>query len=125
MIKDAARGVARSVRPWGEFYGWDSGGSWHLKTLYVQKGKRLSLQYHRQRSELWVLVSGDATATKGEKDGKLKRTPLKRGELFFVPKGAVHRLESKKGGILVEISQGKFDENDIVRLEDDHGRVTR
>ncbi len=125
MIRDASRAFARSVRPWGEFYGWDTGESWHLKTLYVSPKKRLSLQYHKHRSELWVLVSGDAIATIGSQKGKLKRVALKRGELFAVPKGYVHRLESKKGGVLVEISQGKFDENDIVRLEDDHGRIAR
>ena len=66
MIREASRAFVRSVRPWGEFYGWDSGDSWHLKTLYVSPKKRLSLQYHKNRSELWVLVSGDATATIGK-----------------------------------------------------------
>lgn len=119
MIRDASRAFARSVRPWGEFYGWDKGETWYLKTLYVSPKKRLSLQYHYQRSELWVLVSGDAAATTGPKKGPLKRVTLKRGELFTVPKGYIHRLESKKGGVLVEIAEGKFDENDTVRLQDD------
>ncbi len=85
--------------------------------------KRLSLQYHKKRSELWVLIEGDATATIGQKGEKLKKVPLKLGELFNVGKGDIHRIESRKGGIIVEMAQGKFEENDIVRLEDDHGRV--
>ena len=31
MIRDAARNFVRSVRPWGEFYGWDAGKGWKLK----------------------------------------------------------------------------------------------
>jgi mannose-6-phosphate isomerase-like protein (cupin superfamily) len=122
MIKDAVKGIARSVRPWGEFYGWDSGEAWYLKTLMVSPGKRLSLQYHNHRAERWVLVEGEASAIVQSK-GKLIEIPLKIGETFIVDKKTPHRLSSKKGGKLVEVAIGRFDENDIVRLEDDHGRA--
>lgn len=122
MISAASRDVRRSVRPWGEFYDWDTGTGWHLKTLYVKPGKRLSLQYHHHRAEQWILLEGDATATIGPRAGALRRVPLKRHQVFTVPKGYVHRLESKKGGALAEICAGTFDEQDIVRLEDDFGR---
>jgi len=122
MIRDASRHVARSVRPWGEFYGWDQGEWWYLKTLYIKPGKRLSLQYHNHRSERWVLVEGDAEAITVE-NGVEKQTALKIGETFTVGQKTPHRLTSKKGGILVEVAVGKFDENDIVRLQDDHGRI--
>jgi len=123
LIHDAMRGVNRSVRPWGEFYGWDKGYGWYLKTLYVGPRKRLSLQYHHHRSECWILVEGDAVAVTRSKDGSQEEYKMELGELFVVPKGAVHRLTSKKGGKVVEIAFGDFDENDIVRLEDDHGRT--
>lgn len=122
MIREAARAFGRSVRPWGEFYGWDSGDTWNLKTIYVKPGKRLSLQYHHHRSERWVLVAGDASAVI-VRDGHTIETPLHVGETFIVEKMTAHRLVSKNGGVLVEVAVGKFDENDIVRLEDDHGRV--
>ena len=63
MIRDASRNFVRSVRPWGEFYGWDAGQEWKLKTIYIKPGHRLSLQYHNHRREHWMLVDGDATAT--------------------------------------------------------------
>jgi cytidyltransferase-like protein len=122
MIKDAVRGIARGVRPWGEFYGWDEGARWKLKTIYIKPGKRLSLQYHNHRSEHWTLVEGDATATI-EADGDHKKISLMVGQIFAVPLRATHRLESEKGGVIVEIGLGEFNENDIVRLDDDHGRV--
>ena len=123
MIKDAARAVSRSVRPWGEFYGWDSGKNWYVKTIYIKPGKRLSLQYHHKRSERWVLVEGSAVAVTVQ-DGKQIETKLAVGETFIVPQGTPHRLMSKTGGTLVEVAIGSdFNENDIVRLEDDFGRL--
>lgn len=122
MVRDVSRNFLRSVRPWGEFYGWDQGRRWKLKTIYIKPGKRLSLQYHHHRSELWTLVEGDATATI-EANGTHKKVKLIVGQIFAVPVHAVHRLESKRGGVVVEIALGKFDEEDIVRIEDDHGRI--
>lgn len=124
MIKGAARPASRTMRPWGEYYGWDSGDRWNLKTIYIKPNSRLSLQYHHHRSECWLLVSGDAAATTLNARGREKRTPLKKGETFLVDKGQVHRLESKKGGVVVEVAYGMFDEQDIVRIDDDHGRLT-
>ncbi|MBI5004029.1 adenylyltransferase/cytidyltransferase family protein [Candidatus Kaiserbacteria bacterium] len=122
MVRDAIRASVRGVRPWGEFYGWNRGTQWYLKTLHIKPKKRLSLQYHNQRSEYWMLVEGDATATTGTNGRTLTQTKLVKNELFHVPLGTIHRLESKKGGVLIEIAIGEFDENDIVRLEDDFGR---
>jgi cytidyltransferase-like protein len=124
MIRDAAKNFVRSVRPWGEFYGWNEGVGWKLKTVHIKAGKRLSLQYHNRRSELWTLVEGDATATVVV-GGRGRKVPLVVGQMFAVPVRAVHRLESKRGGVIVEIGLGDFDEDDIVRLEDDHGRTTK
>ncbi|HUO56384.1 MAG TPA: adenylyltransferase/cytidyltransferase family protein [Candidatus Paceibacterota bacterium] len=123
VIRDASRNFVRSVRPWGEFYGWDAGSQWKLKTMYIHPGKRLSLQYHHHRREQWVLVQGDATATIHDKEGKPQTKVMKIGEPVFVDVKAIHRLESKRGGIVVEVALGKFDENDIVRIEDDYSRV--
>ncbi len=122
LTRDVSKNFLRSVRPWGEFYGWNAGKEWKLKTVHIKPGKRLSLQYHNHRSELWTLVEGDATATI-EADGKRERVRLIKGQIFTVPVRAVHRLESRRGGVIVEIALGAFDENDIVRLEDDHGRA--
>jgi len=124
VVRDAARAFNRSVRPWGEYYGWDSDKGWNLKTIYIKPNKRLSLQYHHHREEWWLLVAGDALATFGE-GKKSVVIPLKKGEVLRVGKKQVHRLSSRKGGVVVEVAYGKFDEDDIVRLQDDHGRLKR
>ncbi|KKW19348.1 MAG: hypothetical protein UY63_C0016G0018 [Parcubacteria group bacterium GW2011_GWA2_51_10] len=122
-LDEARKSVVRSVRPWGIFYGWDGGQKWYLKTHYVNPGNRTSLQYHNRRSECWILVDGDATATLTNPSGKKKNHKLRLGQLFSIGKGAIHRFSSKRGGVIVEVAFGHFDEDDIVRLEDDYGRV--
>ncbi len=122
MIGAVRRPASQTIRPWGAFFGWDAGKDWNLKTVYIKPGKRLSLQYHDRRSELWILVAGDATATT-RKGKRTVRKALTKGAVFAVGRGVIHRLESKRGGIVVEVALGAFDENDIVRLEDDHGRT--
>ncbi|HXK39027.1 MAG TPA: adenylyltransferase/cytidyltransferase family protein [Candidatus Paceibacterota bacterium] len=121
MIHNAAREKITSRRPWGEFQDVAEGHSWHLKTITVHPQCRLSLQKHAHRSELWVLVEGDATA-EIEVKGKMRKTRLKKFGSFEVPLGVKHRLSSQKGGVLVEIARGDFDENDIERFQDDFGR---
>lgn len=125
MIQNASRPVKRTVRPWGEYYGWDHGESWHLKTIYIKPKSGLSLQYHHHRTECWLLVEGDAVATVRDNQGKESKVSLKKGVTYCIGKKQVHRLESKKGGTVVEVAYGDFDEEDIVRLEDDHGRATK
>ena len=122
MINASRKPASETVRPWGSYFGWDSGKGWNLKTVYVKPRKRLSLQYHKGRSEHWILVGGDALATIKNPSGFMETYPLRLGESFHIGKGMVHRLESKKGGVIVEVALGHFDENDIVRLEDDFGR---
>ena len=123
MVGNAVRSLAERVRPWGSWYNWDRGAQWNLKSIYIEAGKRLSLQYHHHRKECWVLVEGDATATIHDEDGTPRTIVMKKGESLFVDVKATHRLESIQGGVVVEISLGKFDENDIVRIEDDYERV--
>jgi D-beta-D-heptose 7-phosphate kinase/D-beta-D-heptose 1-phosphate adenosyltransferase len=124
LVKDAVKTAVRTIRPWGTFFDWDGGESWHLKTIYVEPKKRLSLQYHHLRKECWVLVEGEVSAVVS--DGttkKLVSKKLKTGEPFFIKKKQIHRLVSEKGGVIVEIALGDFKEDDIVRLSDDFGRV--
>ncbi len=123
IARGVKEGLIRSVRPWGHFNSLDKGDGWYLKTIVVKPGGQLSLQYHHHRSEYWMLVEGQATATRGDSVDTLVRTELKPTEIFHIPCGAIHRLESEKGGTIVEVAYGDFDENDIVRLEDIYGRT--
>ncbi len=107
-------------KPWGFFEQFALNEQCTVKILHVKKGGCLSKQYHKNRDELWVLLDSGFTA---EIDGKVMK--LKKGKWVSIPRGATHRLSSAKGGRVLEISTGFFDEQDIARLEDKYGRVPK
>ena len=92
-----------------------------IKRIEVNPGGRLSLQSHEHRSEHWIVVSGVATVTCGE-----RVTDLEPNESTFIPKGAKHRLENRRGEMvaIIEVQVGGYlGEDDIKRYNDQYGRV--
>jgi len=106
----------KEVRPWGYFKVYFRSKRFVVKLLHVNAGQVLSRQYHRHRSELWLILNRNMDVELGKK--KLK------GKLgfVFIPKGKEHRLGSKKDGNVLELSFGNVDEKDVVRLKDKYGR---
>jgi len=119
MIRGLQRGRV-TKRPWGHFTTYIVNGSLvTVKTIVIDPGRRLSLQYHSKRSERWICLEGEAIV---EINGR-KRS-LHPGQEAVVPVGAKHRLSAGPlGAKVLEIAQGDFSEDDIVRLEDDYRRV--
>ncbi len=119
MARALKRGVV-TKRPWGRFTTFIvNANGVTVKTIAVDPGKRLSLQYHSRRSERWICLEGEAHV---EINGK-KRILLPTQEVE-VPVGVKHRLGAGPLGTKVlEIVLGVFSEGDIVRLEDDYRRV--
>jgi mannose-6-phosphate isomerase len=107
-------------RPWGRFEKFHENKSCTVKLIYVNANSRLSLQYHKKRSEFWKVIKGTAMVEVDE-----KRIVLGEGETITIPRQAKHRVHALESEcIILEISYGRFDENDIVRLEDDYQRAT-
>lgn len=108
-------------RPWGEYTVLEEGANFKIKRIVVNPGASLSLQYHHQRSEHWVVVSGVANVINGDEE-----IFLQVSESTFIPKGAQHRLSNAGKELLaiIEVQVGDYlGEDDIVRLEDRYGRV--
>ena len=111
-------------RPWGGFENLKTGKNWHIKIIDVLKGKRLSLQSHKLRDELWIALDGNGIAEVEDlKTKKMIKHILSPMIKVFIPRTAKHRLSGISGLKIAEISFGKFDENDITRYEDDFGRI--
>jgi mannose-6-phosphate isomerase len=107
-------------RPWGKFEKFHENKPCTVKLIYVNANSRLSLQYHKKRSEFWKVIKGTAMVEIDE-----KTVTLQEGETITIPRQTKHRvLALENDCIILEIAYGKFDENDIVRLEDDYHRVT-
>lgn len=110
----------KMYRPWGAYQRIDVGSRFQVKRITVKPGGRLSLQKHHHRSEHWVVVSGTAEVTVGE-----KIMELHENESTYIPIGEVHRL-ANPGKVpleIIEVQVGSYTgEDDIVRLEDVYGR---
>jgi len=110
-------------RPWGYFKDILLGNNFRVKLLVVNAKSRLSLQYHNYRSEHWTVISG-----KGKAEISDKYYDLEPGLSLQVPLGAVHRITNNSEAPLelIEVQTGTYiDEEDIVRLEDKYGRVSK
>ena len=109
------------VRPWGQVKQYTLNEKTTVKIISVKPGEALSLQYHAHRKELWVVLSGTGTMQIGE-----KKIPAKKGDEFVVEAGVHHRISASEEPIeFLEVAFGDFDENDIVRLEDKYGRLSK
>lgn len=107
-------------RPWGTYSVLDDNERYKIKRIVVKPGKRLSLQKHLHRSEHWVVVSGTATCTVGD-----KTFYVRSNESTYIPMGELHRLqnEGKLPLVIVEVQVGEYTgEDDIIRLQDDFKR---
>ncbi|TWI65132.1 mannose-1-phosphate guanylyltransferase/mannose-6-phosphate isomerase [Pseudoduganella lurida] len=111
----------RVYRPWGCYEGIDIGDRFQVKRITVNPGGKLSLQMHHHRAEHWIVVSGTAKVTCGD-----KVSLLTENESTYIPIGMNHRLENpgKLPLHLIEVQSGSYlGEDDIVRFEDVYQRT--
>jgi len=123
----------KTERPWGEFeilsefqvdtdmYSDLPGTDVVIKKLTVKPGKSLSYQTHQKRREKWVVVQGRGKVVKNDLE-----TWVSKGSVVEIRQMAKHRIinnHTEVELILVEVSEGKFDENDIERISDEYGRA--
>ncbi len=108
------------TRPWGWYDSIDAGERFQVKRIVVKPGASLSLQMHHHRAEHWIVVSGTAEVTLGD-----KVTLLAENQSTYIPLGHVHRLRNPGKVVLelIEVQSGSYlGEDDIVRFEDTYGR---
>lgn len=108
-------------RPWGWFRTVAASPGFQVKEILVRPGAKLSLQRHARRAEQWIVASGEALVTVGQ-----RRLRLAARGYVDIPAGEVHRLENPAGEPLrvIEVQLGDYlGEDDIERIADDYGRV--
>ena len=114
-------GVQKVEKPWGYELIWALTDTYCGKVLFVKAGQSLSLQFHRQKEESWLVQSGRAKLELGEV-GKsvLQQEVIAAGAAFHYVPGTVHRLTAIEDTTILEVSTPHLD--DVVRLEDAYGR---
>ncbi len=110
-------------RPWGAYTVLETGNRFKIKRIEVKPKAKLSLQMHHHRSEHWVVVSGTARVTNGDKIYNVHIN-----ESTYIPASTRHRLENP--GIvplhIIEVQSGEYlEEDDIVRIDDDYERIKK
>ena len=108
-------------RPWGTYASLKEEDGYKVKRITVKPGESLSLQYHHQRAEHWVVVQGKAIVQVG--DVEHETLP---GQYRYIPLKEKHRLTNigKNELVLIEVQCGGYlGEDDIVRLADTYGRA--
>ena len=113
--------IHRTVqRPWGSYTILEEGDRYKIKRLEIKPGAKLSHQLHHHRSEHWVVVSGTARVTNGE-----RVYDVHPNESTYIPMSTKHRLENL-GKIplqIIEVQNGEYlEEDEIVRFDDDYHR---
>ena len=109
-------------RPWGWYDSIDEGRRFKVKRIQVKPKASLSLQKHHHRAEYWIVVTGTAEITNGD-----RVLTLTENQSTYIPLGEVHRL-ANPGTIpleIIEVQSGSYlGEDDIVRFEDSYGRCS-
>lgn len=109
-------------RPWGYYKTVFLSEYVQAKIIHVDPSQQLSLQYHKKREEHWVVVKGQGKMTIGE-----SQRNLTAGSYIFIPKGCIHRIKNTSESeslVISEVQLGDyFGEDDIIRIEDDYGRI--
>jgi mannose-6-phosphate isomerase-like protein (cupin superfamily) len=113
------RRVKITKKPWGEEHLFACTDTYAGKTLFINKGHRLSLQFHCVKVETLFLVSGKIRLIKGV-GKRLKTLIVDPGMAFHLPCKTIHRIEALKKSCLFEVSTPQL--HDVVRLEDDYKR---
>jgi mannose-1-phosphate guanylyltransferase/mannose-1-phosphate guanylyltransferase/mannose-6-phosphate isomerase len=108
-------------RPWGEFEIVRDEPYFKSKVIRVEPQQQISYQSHAKRAEHWIIVKGEAVVILNDEE-----LPRKQGEHVYIPVGAKHRIINRTNSLVefVEVQVGSyFGEDDIVRYQDDYGRI--
>jgi mannose-1-phosphate guanylyltransferase len=107
-------------RPWGRCDILVAEKRFNVNRITVNPGEAFSLQMHHHRAEHWVVLSGTARVTTGD-----KTFLITENQSTFIPVAVIHRLENP-GNIpleLIEIQSGSYlGDDDVIRIKDHYGR---
>ena len=108
-------------RPWGEFENILDVPYCKVKKIIIKPEQSPSYQYHFKRSEVYVIVQGTASITL---DDVVSTFTI--GDVIKIPVLTKHRVKNigEDDLIFIEVQLGEyFGEDDIVRIEDNYGRI--
>lgn len=113
--------VRRVDKPWGyELHLVPPETPYMLKLIHINRGARLSLQVHDEKSESWTVINGQAAVIWEGATGELVTTELQPAVGYTTAIGQKHRLVGVTDCDVVEASTPEL--GTTWRLEDDYAR---
>jgi mannose-6-phosphate isomerase len=113
----------KTEKPWGYELLFALTPQYAGKVLFVKKGYRLSLQYHKEKDESQYLMQGKVRFTVQPQSGNLTETVAGAGFCLHLPPMTIHRIEALEDATILEVSTTQL--SDVVRLQDDYGRAKK
>jgi mannose-6-phosphate isomerase-like protein (cupin superfamily) len=110
----------RVEKPWGYELRYAHTDRYAGKLLHVDRGHRLSLQYHERKDETSYLLRGRLLLVKGEREDALWEQIVEPGTCWRNRPGDIHTVEALEDSDVLEVSTPELD--DVVRLSDNYGR---
>jgi mannose-6-phosphate isomerase len=107
-------------KPWGWELVWAETETYVGKLLFIRAGEALSLQYHEEKDESWLVREGRVRIDLGAPGSELETIEVEPGAAFHLSPGTVHRLTAIEDTLVLEVSTPHLD--DVVRLDDRYGR---
>jgi len=110
-------------RPWGSFSVIVDEPFLKIKKIVVKPEHKISLQLHKKREEFWVILSGKGLLLLG-----LDEIPVEEGQPIHIRRYELHSIKNyteNEDLVIIEIQKGVCKEDDIVRIEDDYGRIEK
>ena len=111
--------IKRVDKPWGYELRFVRTDRYAGKVLFIKAGSQLSLQYHEQKDEAFLVQSGQLELVLGKGDEETVET-LGANDAWHVTPTTVHRFRALTDCLLFEVSTPELE--DVVRIEDDYGR---
>jgi mannose-6-phosphate isomerase-like protein (cupin superfamily) len=110
----------RVAKPWGYEIWYALTDRYAGKILHVNRGHRLSLQYHERKDESCYLLTGRLLLLQGLDANELHERPIGPGSVWRNQPGDIHTIEALEDSEILEVSTPDLD--DVVRLKDAYGR---
>jgi len=121
-MSDTSFTPRRVDKPWGYELIWALTDDYCGKILFVRAGHSLSLQFHREKDESWLVQAGRAKVELGAAgESVLNEEVVGPGAAFRFKPGTVHRVSALEDTTILEVSTPHLE--DVVRLEDAYGRA--
>tara|TARA_R110000824_G_scaffold111463_2_gene259906 strand:+ start:1523 stop:1909 length:387 start_codon:yes stop_codon:yes gene_type:complete len=111
-------------KPWGYERLFAHSPHYMGKYIFIVSTHKTSRQYHQTRDQTLYVLTGPLHLEIGpDEEGEIISIGLVTGEAYRIEPGVVHRYCAPESGDVELIEVSTPHPQDIIRLEDDYGRI--